>query len=164
MIKRVCKQPALLLCFLLLVASGLGPRSAAAEASLGPHLGVNFDWGELFLGGEARVDLADLSPEVKLQLDPYLSLALFGHGSAIDLGCNVPFQFMIHDSSVRPFAAPGLAIIHYSGGHASDTQLYLNMIGGVLFDLGSVDPFVQLKVMVPHGSMAELMGGVLFKL
>ena len=38
------------------------------------------------------------------------------------------------------------------------------MVDAGLTDLGSVDPFVQLKVMIPHGSMAELMGGVLFKI
>jgi hypothetical protein len=162
--RRVRNNPAWLLFPLLMLVGLSAPSRASAETLLGPHLGVNFDWGELFLGGELRADIAEISPQVKLQLDPSLSLALFDRGTAIDFGCNVPFQFLVSDSPVRPFVAPGLSLVHYTARHGSDTQLYLNLIGGVLFDLHGIDPFVQLKVMVPHGSMAELMGGVLFKI
>ena len=147
------------------VALVAAPASASAEVNLGPHLGINFDWDEVILGGEVRPDIATLAPTVIMQLDPSFTFALLGGGAtALDFSLNVPFEFMIRDSVLRPFSGPGLALVHYSGNGGSATDLYLNIIGGLLFDLGSVDPFVQLKVMIPHGSMSELMAGVLFKI
>src|SRR5689334_1017541 len=100
-----------LLCMGLAALLSVAPSQARAEVTLGPHAGVNFDWGEVFIGGESRIDLATLSADVKLQLNPSLSLAFFDHGTAIDIACNVPFQFTVHDSVVRPFAAPGLSVV-----------------------------------------------------
>jgi hypothetical protein len=151
-----------LCCAAVLVASS--PGAARAEVVVGPHLGINFDWDEVLIGGEARVDIATLAPTVVLQIDPSLTLAFIGGGVAMDFSFNLPFQFMIRDSVVRPYSGPGLALVHYSGDAGSATDLYLNLLAGLLFDLGSVDPFVQLKVMVPHGSMAELLAGALFRI
>jgi hypothetical protein len=125
-------------------------------------MGINFDWDEVFIGGELRTDVAELSPTVQLQLNPSLSLAFPGRGVIFDMSFNVPFQFYVRDSVLRPFTGPGLALVdHTGGGHA---DLFLNLIGGLLFDLGNVDPFLQLKVMIPHHAAVELMGGVLFRL
>jgi hypothetical protein len=148
------------------VALLAAPHAAQAEASIGPHAGLNFDWEEVVIGGEARVDMAQLSGNITLQLDPAVTFAFPGSGVAMDFSLNMPFVFVIRDSVLRPFSGPGLALIHYTGGSGgtSVTDLYFNILAGLLFDLGTVDPFVQLKVMVPHGSMAELIGGVLFTL
>ena len=163
MLREMRTQLRLLLGLLALLALVFSPARASAEVSIGPHLGINFDWDEPVIGGEVRADLAQLSPSVQLQIDPTLSLAFPGDGTIFDLSVNLPFQFTINDSVLRPYVAPGLAFLHWSGHRGSDSNLFLNLIGGLLFDLGSVDPFVQLKVMIPHGSLVELLGGVLFR-
>lgn len=140
------------------------PGAARAEVNIGPHLGINFDWDEVVLGGEVRVDVATLAPTVVLQLDPAVTLAFFGGGVAMDFSFNLPFEFVIRESVLRPYSGPGLAVVHYSGDFGSATRVYLNILAGLLFDLGAVDPFVQIKLMVPHGSMSELLAGVLFKI
>lgn len=168
---RAMRNSTLLLRALLLGASvstvlAFAPTQVYADAGLGPHVGLNFDWNEALVGAEARIDVAQLSQSVVMQLDPSFTLAFLGGGVAMDISLNLPFQFVIRDSVIRPFSGPGLALIHYTGGAGgtSVSELYLNILGGLLFDLGTVDPFVQLKVMLPHGSMAELLGGVIFTL
>jgi hypothetical protein len=144
----------------------LAPTAARAEVSVGPHAGLNFDWEEPVIGAEARLDLSELTPTVVLQLDPAFTLAFLGGGVAMDIGVNLPFMFVIRDSIVRPYSGPGLSVVHFTGGSGgtSITDVYFNLLGGMLLDFDGVDPFAQLKVMVPHGSMVELMVGVLFRL
>ena len=152
-------------CALALLALSSLPQRASAEVGLGPHLGYNFDWDEPVIGGELRADIARVSRSVQLQIDPTLSLAFLGANTVVfDISLNLPFQFEINDSVLRPYLAPGLAFLHSSGHWGSDSNLFLNLIGGLLFDFGKVDPFVQLKIMIPHGSLVELVGGVLFEL
>jgi hypothetical protein len=139
-------------------------QNAGSDTMLGPHLGVNLDADDAFVGIEGRFDAAQVSPSVALQLNPSFSFYLVDHGALFDLAFNVPFEFALSGSSVRPYAAPGLSVFYHSGDNDSDTHLALNLIGGVGFALSSVYPFVQLRVLVGHGSSAEIMGGALFYL
>jgi hypothetical protein len=144
----------------------LGPAAAAhAERNtLGPHFGVNFDGQDpLFLGVEGRFDLGTIGSSAIVQLNPSFSYYFTDGYDMLNFSLNVPFEFVISGSVVRPLAAPGLGIWHFNNGN-SHTDLTLNLIGGVLFALDPVEPFVQLRVSIGDGSSAELMGGVLFRL
>jgi hypothetical protein len=131
----------------------------AERNTLGPHFGYNFDVDEPLIGVEGRFDVANLGSSVIVQLNPSFSY-YFTHNSLFNISFNVPFEFQISGSVVRPFAAPGLAIFHWSG----DTDVKLNLIGGVLFHLDVVEPFVELRLAVGDGDTADLLGGVLFRL
>jgi hypothetical protein len=134
----------------------------AERNTLGPHFGFNFDADEPLIGAEGRFDVANLGSSCILQLNPSFSY-YFTHNSLFNISFNVPFEFQIGGSMVRPFAAPGLAIFHWSGPGDS-TDVKLNLIGGVLFHLDVVEPFVELRLAVGGGDTADLLGGVLFRL
>jgi hypothetical protein len=132
----------------------------AERNTLGPHFGINFDMEDAFLGLEGRFDVGNVGSSAIIQINPSFSYYFREGDDAFNFSLNVPFEFPIDGTVARPFAAPGIAIWH--GG--SDTDVALNLIGGVLFALDPVEPFVQLRVSIGDGSSAELMGGVLFRL
>jgi hypothetical protein len=135
----------------------------AERNTLGPHFGVNFDLEDPFLGLEGRFDVGNVGSSAIIQINPSFSF-YFGDGyDAFNFALNVPFEFLISGTVARPFAAPGIAIWHFSNGD-SETDIALALIGGVLFALDPVEPFVQLRILIGDGSSAELMGGVLFRL
>lgn len=151
--------------FLVLLAPLFFAIPAHAERNtLGPHLGVNFDVDDAFLGLEGRFDVGNLGRSAIVQLNPSFSYYFIEGGDLFNFSFNVPFEFQIDGSVLRPMVAPGLGIWHWSGNDHSDTDLSLNLIAGLLFALGVVEPFVQLKIAIGDGSSAELMGGVLFRL
>jgi hypothetical protein len=140
------------------------PSSVHAERNtLGPHLGYNFDGDVPFIGGEGRFDVANIASSVIVQLNPSFSLYIDDH-PGFNFSFNVPFEFQIPGSVLRPFAAPGIALID---GTARGSRLVarLNLIGGLLFHLDSLEPFVQLRFICGGGGISpELMGGLLFRL
>jgi len=152
--------PASLLAFALGAATlAAAPVAHAERATIGPHLGVNFDVDDLLIGAEARIDVATLGRNVIVQLNPSFSYYFVDNYDLLNISFNVPFEFVIENSVLRPFVAPGLGL--FTGDH---TDLKLNMLGGMLFRLDAIDPFVQLRVAFIDGSTVDLMGGVLFRL
>jgi hypothetical protein len=69
---------------------------------------------------------------------------------------------VIGGSKLRPFVA-GFGLYHFSNG-GSDTEAALMLLAGLLFRLGVVGPYIQLRVAIADESWADLMGGVLFEL
>jgi hypothetical protein len=124
---------------------------------------VNFDYDDAFIGLEGRCDVADVSSNVILQINPSFSYYFTDVIDVFNFSLNLPFEFQINDSVLRPMVAPGIGLWHFSNG-GSETDLTLNLIGGLLFYLGPVEPFVQLRIYIGDGSGAELMGGLLFRL
>ena len=135
----------------------------AERASIGPHLGYNLDIDDPLLGVESRIDLTNVGSSVILQLNPSFSYYFTDNIDLFNVAVNLPFEFVIGGSKLRPFVAPGIGFIHVSNG-GSDTDAALILLAGLLFRLGVVDPFIQLRVMINDGSSADLMGGVLFVL
>ena len=149
---------------LALCCAGFAGTAQAERATIGPHLGFNLDLDDPFLGIESRIDLTNISSNVILQLNPSFSYYFTDNIDLFNFALNLPFEFLIDDSVLRPFAAPGLALVHVSAGGGSDTDAQLVLLAGLLFRLGVVDPYFQIRVLIGDGSSAELMGGVLFAL
>jgi hypothetical protein len=149
----------------LALGAALLPLTAArAERStLGPHVGFNFDVDDPFIGFEGRFDVGDIGTTAIVQINPSVSYYFTDYIDLLNFSLNVPFEFKVRGSVLRPFVAPGLGIWHRNNGR-SDTDLALNLIGGLLFDVDAVEPFVQLRVSIGDGSTAELMGGLLIQL
>jgi hypothetical protein len=148
-----------------LLTSAVASPARAERNTIGPHLGVNFDYDDPFIGVEGRIDLARLNPNLILQLNPSFSLYfLDGPADMFNISVNVPFEFRVNET-LRPFFAPGLGIWHWDwDGRDGDTELMLNLIVGLLFILPPVEPFFQLRIAVGDSSFAELMGGILFRI
>ncbi len=163
-------RPAMRLLLSLSTAAMLGlllwpAATAHAERNtLGPHLGYNFDGDVLFLGAEGRFDVANIDSSAIVQLNPSFSLYFTHDVNVLNFSFNVPFEFQIHDSVLRPFVAPGLGIFA-NVGHGGGTDVKFNLIGGLLFHLQSpLEPFVQLRLGLGGGVSTELMAGLLFRL
>ena len=143
-------------------------QSSLRRSSIGPHLGVNFDIQEPFLGIGSRIGVAEITPTVLVQLNPTASYYFIENDNVtlLNFSFNVPFEFVIQGSVLRPYTAPGLgiwwALVDDPGDN--DVDLTFNILGGLLFALGSVEPFVELRVILGNGSSAELVGGCLFVL
>lgn len=147
-----------------MLACAVATPAQAERNTLGPHLGVNFDYDDPFIGVEGRIDLTRLKPNIILQLNPSFSFYfLEGSADLFNISVNVPFEFRVNET-VRPFLAPGIGIWHWEWEGDGDTELMLNLIAGVLFIVPPVEPFVQLRVAIGDSSFAELMGGILFRL
>lgn len=139
------------------------------RSSIGPHLGVNFDGDDVYLGLQGRVGVAEITSSVLLQLYPSASYYFTDNNvTVLNFSFDVPFEFVIENSMLRPYAAPGLGIwyVHWDTPvrSNSDIDLSLNLLGGLLFALGSVEPFFELRIIIDHGADAELRGGVVFVL
>jgi hypothetical protein len=154
--------------FLLLVASSLAfsvvasPSQARADVALGGHFGVNLDAGHPMLGADIRADLVDISSRVRLDIwGAYTHVFIEDWRDVNILEVDFPFLFRVNTDVVTPYAAPGLGI-SFSG---DDTTLKLNMIGGVLFHVGSrFEPFAQIAIRVINGTYVDLIGGLLVRL
>jgi hypothetical protein len=148
---------------LLLATLGSVGVAHAERATIGPHLGFNLDFDDPFLGVESRIDLTNVGSSVILQLNPSFSYYFVDNVDLFNFCVNMPFEFVIGGSKLRPFAAPGFGLLHWSNG-GSHTDAALMLLAGLLFRLGAVDPYVQLRVAIGDDTLADLMGGVLFAL
>ena len=148
---------------LALAGVGSGNVAHAERATLGPHLGFNLDFDDPLLGIESRIDLTNVGSSVILQLNPSFSYYFVDNIDLFNVSLNLPFEFVIGGSKLRPFLAPGLGLFHYSNGN-SNSEAALMLLAGLLFRLGVVDPYVQLRVAIADNTLADLMGGVLFEL
>jgi hypothetical protein len=158
------RSAALRLALAFAVAGGCFASIAHAErATLGPHLGYNLDFDAPLLGVESRIDLTNVGSSVILQLNPSFSYYFVDNVDLFNFSLNLPFEFVIGGSKLRPFVAPGFGLYHFSNG-GSHSEGALMLLAGLLFRLGVVDPFIQLRVGIADASWADLMGGVLFEL
>ncbi|MFI5307993.1 MAG: hypothetical protein ACHQ53_11600 [Polyangiales bacterium] len=149
---------------LLLPCLAFASPAHAERNTLGPHLGFSFDSNDVFLGAEGRFDVAEIDQSVIVQLNPSFSLYFVHNVNVFNFSFNVPFEFKIHDSVLRPFAAPGLGIYAFTG-RGGEARVRLNLIGGLLFKLRPpLEPYVQIRLVAGGGIAAELMTGLLFRL
>lgn len=150
--------------FAVLAALGSVP-AARADAGIGPHLGLNFDGEDpVFAGINARIDVAHIGETVELQIDPSAAYYFTSSATVLHFALSVPFEFRLPDSNLRPFAGGGLSLFYVHENHEGDLRPRLNLIGGLLFALEALKPFIELRIILGHGSGFELLGGLLFNL
>ena len=154
---------------LSIVLAGLGsmvvPETAHADATLGLHLGVNFDVDDPLLGAESRIDLTKLGGVASLQIAPSFSYYFTDNIDLWNLALAFPFEFKVHGTMLRPYVGPGLAIVFWEFGAADDTDLMFVIEGGLSFALPVVVPYVGFRALLGGDrDGAELLFGVLFRL
>jgi hypothetical protein len=150
---------------LLLVLASASSAQAESHAGLGPHLGLNFEGDDpVFIGLGARVDIAHVSDNVELQIDPSLAYYFVDNATVMHFAVSFPFEFKIENSVVRPFTGAGLSLFYVHANNDGDLRPRLNILGGLLFALETVKPFFELRLILGHGSGFELLGGVFFNL
>jgi hypothetical protein len=145
----------------LLCAAALWLPSATAQAfSLGGHIGLNLDHGDVHVGFDAIFPVVPVTPNIEWALWPSIAHVFVMHGHDVELlGLDMPFLFKL-DAPVTPFVGPGFGLAIYD-----DVSLKFNLIGGAFWDLpGRVKPFGELALRFVDGTFVDLLFGVVIEL
>lgn len=160
--RNVLPSRLILLILAALLFTALAPAArGSAQVAVGLHGGINLDHGNLHLGADVVVMLAELSPSVSLGIWPSYAHVFIDDTDDVELfGVDFPFTFEL-DAPVTPYVAPGLGL----GFQGGDSFLKLNVIGGVFFEAGGgVRPFVELALRFIDGTYVDLLAGIVFEL
>ncbi len=143
------------------LALALAPVGSDAQVRFGGQL--NFaDDTDFGLGPRVAFDLEELGPRFQIigTWDIY-----FPDNDLVDfweLNGNLVYRFELPDTDgVEPYGGGGLNVARTEVGDVGDTDLGLNILGGVEFPLTSVTPFVELRVTAEGSEQLYITGGVL---
>jgi hypothetical protein len=76
---------------------------------------------------------------------------------------NALYKFRIQNSPIAPYAGAGLVLAYVDTPAGSDTELGLNLVGGMQFPhAGRLTPFVQARLEIEAGELFVLTGGIHF--
>lgn len=125
----------------------------------GIRIGTYSNVGDIFLGGGFTTPLGDrwfFNPNFEYVFAQHQTYATF----------NGDFEYSIPDRvrALSFWAGGGLGIIYDNpnGPSGSNTQLGLNLMGGVGIHAGSVMPYVQPKIILKRNSVFVMGFGVRF--
>ncbi|NNG15603.1 MAG: hypothetical protein HKM89_03910 [Gemmatimonadales bacterium] len=157
---------------LLVLGTSLNAGPVAGQVSAGVH----GDWGsdmDFGVGARAVLGLERLVPNLETvgSFDYFFPGDDFGADVTYwELNLNLVYRFEIKDSPVKPYAGAGLnfaylnASVDVLGTTASgdETRGGLNLLGGLLFDIGRAKPFVEGRVEAGGGDQFVVSAGVRF--
>lgn len=162
--------------FVVLVAALALPISAVQAQTVAPRtqFGIQLsfaDDAELGVGGRVRYGLQGLFP--RAPLSSQASLDFFFPGNDVtyaEINYNVVYNFRVGSAPrVGPYAGGGLNFAYvkqdFGGaiGSRSDTDLGLNILGGINFRGGSrLTPFLELRAELGGGEQLVFTGGIYF--
>lgn len=117
------------------------PLGAQAQVQIGPTLAVS---DEVDFGIGAT--LSTQAPQLGESLGFMGEFIVFfpDAGDYFEINGNVMYSFPLTESTVLPFALAGLNIARFSSdvGDFSNTEIGINLGGGITFDLGSFRPSI----------------------
>lgn len=125
----------------------LVPMTAHAQVQLGPTLAIHDDF-DVGIGATLSGQAPSLGQGVGFMGDFVFYFP--DAGDYFEINGNVTYDFPLESSTVMPFVLGGLNIGRYSvdvlGEDRSNTEVGINLGGGIAFDAGSFRPSVALKV------------------
>lgn len=142
------------------------PITAEAQVSFGPQVSFADDL-DIGLGARVQADFTDLFAVDEGFLADVFGIASFDYYfdcgtecSAFELTADAAYGFDIGGGAM-PYAGTGLSLQRVSAAF-SNTELALNLMGGVMFPLGGTDLFLEARLQ-PNGlEQFILQAGVLF--
>src|SRR5687768_2239938 len=151
------------------IALAIGAGSASAQ-----RFGAQLNWGNDFdFGVGARVELG--MPNLFTSSGPLSRTSLVGSFDYFFPDCggdcsyweiNGNLTIPITASGVDPYVGAGLNVARFSvdvaGADASNTELGLNLLGGINFGLGRVAAFGEGRVEIGGGEQFVLTFGIKF--
>lgn len=131
----------------------IAPLSAQGQVLLGPTLAFHDDL-DFGIGATVGFDLPSISPGVGFMGD---FIIFFPDGiDYFEINLNGTYDFPLEDSTVLPFVLAGLNIgrasVDFAGVSASNTDVSLNLGGGVGFDAGNMRPKVGGRFALGDGT------------
>ncbi len=152
------KHRTLTLCALLALCAG-APLSAQVRFGVQADWGDNSDFG---IGGRLEHGLAKLFPKVPLR--GAASFDYFFPGNSLnywEINYNVFYQ--LKADALTPYAGGGLVLAYASANGNSNSDLGVNLGGGLKFATGSkLTPFIEGRIELGAGEQFVLTGGLLF--
>ena len=150
-----------LLCVVALVGMLGAPLAASAQTVLGPVAAFHDDL-DFGIGAFVEIPVPSLAPG--LAIVPSFVYYFPDGFDAWEINGDATYAFQVsEDTPVLPFALAGLNILNVGAeGVDSDTEIGLNLGGGIGFRAESVQPFVGAKFELQDGTGFVIFGGVGF--
>jgi hypothetical protein len=125
------------------------PGAVHGQATLGPTLAYHDD-ADFGIGATLGIDASSLGAGVGFVGD---FIVFFPEGAVdyLEFNANLTYDFPLQQSTVVPFALAGLNIARASLGDVSNTEVGLNLGGGVEFSAGRFRPTAGLRVEIEGG-------------
>ncbi len=151
------------------------PSHAWSQIQAGPFLAFHDD-ADLGIGGFVGIPLPDIHENISFVGDFGIFFPGDGGYEGVntdywEANANLIYRFALEDYSFTPWALGGLNIAHGSvginlgdlgSGSASDTEIGVNIGGGVTFGAGALQPFAGAKLELGGGEGAVIFGGLVF--
>ncbi len=153
--------------FALSIAS---PRQAEAQVMVGPHVGYNQEFEELFVGANVLFQLPSMGAG-RVTFNP--GFEFYPGIDGADLWTlNFDALYALNAPSVAPYVGAGLNVSRISVDvdtpfgniSGSSTELGLNLKGGARFGGGRVQPFAEGIFVVADQTQFMVRGGFMFGL
>jgi hypothetical protein len=167
--------PLITVALILAVAFPLTAQAQTESSSgfeIGPRVTIDVgDIEEFALGGDVRYDLSQ-NVEAPVQLSGAIDFyfaddAQVGNQevdrSIYTVDLNAHYMFPTEET-FSPYAGAGIGITGSEVGGTSSTDTGLNLVGGVEFDTGTLQPFVQGQITIGDFDRLGITGGLLFAL
>ena len=125
---------------LLLVSAGTG----LARTSWGLHGGFSSNPDQFIVGPHVNLDAVG----EHLYIVPSGEVGFGDHVTSLSFNGDLQYRFVVHDSKVHPYAGGGLSLYYFNvnGGGGSDTNLGVDILGGIFFGEANGKPlFVDFK-------------------
>ncbi len=160
---------------ILVLTLGAVLPAGAQELQMGPYLAYHDD-ADLGVGGMVAVPLPSMAEHLSFMGDVGVFFPDHWGGRSVDVNyweanANALFQFPLEDYSFTPWALAGLNIARWSVGRGdfeersrSDTEIGINLGGGMTFGSGPIRPFVGVKVELDGGRGGVVFGGLAFSI
>ncbi|ABC43715.1 hypothetical protein SRU_2822 [Salinibacter ruber DSM 13855] len=163
--------PLVTVALILAVAFPLTAQAQMESSSgfeIGPRVTIDVgDIEEFALGGDVRYDLSQ-NVEAPVQLSGAFDFYFADDQGGTDVSIytidlNAHYIFPTEET-FSPYAGGGIGITASEAGGVSSTDTGLNLVGGVEFDTGTLQPFVQGQITIGDLDRLGITGGLLFAL
>ena len=146
---------------LSMAVMSLAARPAAADVDVGVRGGYYTDAEEGFLG----VDLLMQIQDTRWFFNPNIEYVFVDPGDLATLNLDVHYDLDTDNDDLYIWLGGGPAIIFRDDAHPrgdDETDLGLNLLGGVGWQLESIVPYVQAKAIIADDNEVVLAVGVRF--
>jgi hypothetical protein len=148
-----------------------------AQVKIGPHIGLDFEDSDLFVGGNVLAELGLEVGDQKLLGNADASYWITGDGyNLFIIDANLLYPFML--GNLNAYGGGGLVISFFSydipdfndffskssavANSESETDFGLNLKGGVEFPAGNLLPFGEVGFYIKDGGFLYIQGGLRF--
>ena len=147
-------KPAFSIVVLAAVLLTMPVAAKAQQAHFGGRAGFNAEGNAGLLGVQFSLPIAH-----RLELYPSFDVYFPDRGSL--LGFNGDLKYRIPTSnSLWVYGGGGLGVQYVDVDGANDSDLGVNLLGGIETRLGRVHPFLESRVMLYDDTSFQLMGGL----